>query len=135
MCVYMYICVYYMYGIYARVCASTCICAQEGQTRMLGILLYHVLSFSFQTGNLTEHRARLIANKTQGSCLLFPQQHWDYRQLPSFTWELGCELRSSCCSASTLTHWASSSKALPPGIFFFFLFFLFLIFFNFFLFY
>lgn len=65
MCVYVYTCVYYICGIYARVCASTCICAHEGQKRMLGVRLYHVLSFSLQTGYLTEHRARLMANKTQ----------------------------------------------------------------------
>lgn len=116
-CVSMYVCTYYMCDIYACVHASTCICAHEGQKRMLGVLLYQVLSFSFQTGYLTEHRARLMASKTQGSRLLFPRQHWHYRHrhLPSFTRERGCELRSSWCSASTLTR--AISSASPPGIF------------------
>lgn len=62
---------------------------------MLGILLYHFLSYSFETASFIESGAQLAASKLQLSSYLQP---WSYRCIYSyvqlFTQGLGFELRS-----------------------------------------
>lgn len=65
---------------------------------MLGILLYHFLSYSFETASFIESGAQLAASKLQLSSCLQPSQPWSYRCIYSyvqlFTQGPGFELRS-----------------------------------------
>lgn len=95
--------VWYMYTCSNLVHAYMLIHTCEGQTKVVGILLYDSLIYSLDSGSLTEPGARLVVSKPQRSSCLCPLEHWCYWcalvnvTMPGYLhafWEI--EFRSSC---------------------------------------
>lgn len=65
-------------------CACLCVCI-EARKMILGALIYHSLSYSFETGFFTEVGSRLVARVPQWSYCIHPLQLWGYRLVNKMT--------------------------------------------------
>lgn len=83
------------------------VCVNKDQSRMLGVMLYHSLSYFCETGSLTMSGSRLAAHKAQSS-----KWHWRSRcpcaSILHGFWRFGLGAFPHVCLTNIFIQWATS---------------------------